>query len=84
MEAIVSLIVGFSFGVVTMFLLHANQENSYINIVKLLIDAVEHERICAIKEKKSSDFINGMSAVLALIRKIFKEEIEDERFQKKN
>ena len=84
MEVIASLIVGLCFGVLLMSLLHTNQENAYINIVKMLIDAVEHERICAIKEKKTADFINGISAVLALIKKYFKEELEDERLQKKN
>ena len=71
---VIMLCVGTLFGILLMCLLQANKKDTITN-VKTFLNAMEHERIVAIKEKRSSDYINGISSVIALFKIYFQEEL---------
>lgn len=74
MNVIISLIVGFIFGVMTMCLLQADRVRAYLSIIKMLIDELETDLAYAIEEKKTSEFIDGMKRVIDLVKYYFEEE----------
>ena len=72
--SVIMLCIGTLFGIFLMCLLQANKKDTITN-VKTFLNAMEHERIVAIKEKRSSDYINGISSVIALFKIYFQEEL---------
>lgn len=84
MEGIIWLIVGLVFGAIMMCLLQGSRYNTYINIIKILIEDIDHERVCAVHEKRSDEYLNGMSRIFILVKTFFKEELDNERLKKKN
>lgn len=84
MQVLIGIIIGVFIGIVFMCLFQVNRENECINVIGQLDSALEHERVVAVKEKKSTDYINGMSKVIEFIKEFFKEELKNERLQKKN
>lgn len=78
MECIICLIVGLVFGVMMMCLLQACRTNAYIDMIRMLKNEIDHERVVAIKEKRTAEYINGMSRIYMLIKDFFKEELDNE------
>lgn len=61
---------------VIMSAIQVNRMNDAVKTVKQCESALEHERVIAIKENRSIEYINGMSRVIGLFKTFFKEELE--------
>ena len=72
----IGLFIGAIIGIGAMCIIQVNRENECINVIGQLDSALEHERVVAVKEKKSTDYINGMSKVIDFIKVFFKEELQ--------
>lgn len=69
-------ILGGIIGIILMSLVRASKKD-IITEVKRFEGAIEHERLVAIKEKRSADYIDGMTRIINLFRKLFSEELEE-------
>ncbi|MBQ4123595.1 hypothetical protein IJD44_07760 [bacterium] len=71
----IGLIVGGFVVLVLMCAIQVNRTNEALTTVKQCESAMEHERVIAIKEKKSIDYINGMSRAVGLFKAFYEEEL---------
>lgn len=72
---VIMLCVGTFFGIFLMCLFQVGKKEAATTI-KTFEKSMEHERVVAIKEKRSSDYINGISSMIALFRLYYEEELE--------
>lgn len=72
----IGLIVGGFVVLVLMCAIQVNRTNDAVTTVKQCESAMEHERVIAIKENRSSEYINGMSRAVGLFKTFYKEELE--------
>lgn len=72
----IGLMVGGFVVLVLMSAVQINRINDAVKTVKQCESALEHERVIAIKEKRSIEYINGMSRVIKLFKAFYKEELE--------
>lgn len=61
---------------VIMCAIQINRINDAVTTVKQCESALERERVIAIKENRSTEYINGMSRVIKLFRAFYEEELE--------
>lgn len=72
----IGLIVGGFVVLVLMCAMQVNRINDAVTTVKQCESALEHERVIAIKENRSTEYINGMSRAVGLFKVFYKEELE--------
>lgn len=72
----IGLIVGGFVVLVIMSAIQANRINEAVTTVKQCESAMEHERVIAIKEKRSIEYINGMSRAVGLFKAFYEEELK--------
>lgn len=72
----IGLIIGGFVVLVIMSAIQVNRINDAVTTVKQCESALEHERVIAIKEKRSIEYIKGMSSAIGLFKTFFKEELE--------
>ena len=72
----IGLIVGGFVVLVLMCAMQLNRINDAVTTVKQCESAMEHERVIAIKEKRSIEYINGMSRAIGLFKAFYEEELE--------
>lgn len=73
---------GVCVGIAIMCLMQAERTNDHINTATKLYRYLLHERYCAMEEGRSSQYLNGMSRLIEIVKSYFGEEIKlDERKQ---
>lgn len=72
----IGLIVGGFVVLILMCAIQVNRINEAVTTVKQCEEALEHERVIAIKENKSKEYINGMSRVIKLFKAFYEEELK--------
>lgn len=75
MGYILTLMVGFIIGVIAMCLLSVSKKDA-VEVMKMFDEELEKERVRAIKEKNTPDYINGMSRIIKLYKNFFEEELQ--------
>lgn len=78
MGVIIGMMIGGFIRMSLMCLVRINKRDA-VTVVKMFESEIEHERVAAIKEKKSKDYIDGMTRIIMLFRKFFSEELEDKQ-----
>ena len=73
---ILGMFIGGTIVFIIMVAIINNRMNEAIETVKQCENTLEHERVAAIKEKKSTEYINGMNKIITLFKFYFKEELE--------
>lgn len=72
---ILGMFIGGFVVLVLMCAIQVNRTNDAVTTLKQCESALEHERVIAIKEKKSIDYINGMSRAVGLFKAFYEEEL---------
>ena len=78
MGVIIGMVIGGFIGMSLMCLVRINKRDA-VTVVKMFESEIEHERVAAITEKKSKDYIEGMTRIIMLFRNFFSEELEDKQ-----
>lgn len=74
---LLGMFIGVFIGIILMCLLQINVISDAVTTVKQCESALEHERVIAIKEKRSIEYINGMSRIIKLFKNFYDEELEN-------